>query len=82
MQLDPRVPLGWMFTLAGGILVFFGTATTDRAAIYTVSLGINANLWWGLPVLAFGLTMFVQGQRAQKKIEQAKDAHRLPSRTR
>ena len=33
------------------------------------SLGINANLWWGLVLLAFGLIMFTMGRRTQKRLE-------------
>lgn len=69
MNLDLRVPLGWMFTLAGLILTVLGLKTNDDAALYTRSLGIDANLWWGLVLLAFGLAMFLFGHRGQKQIE-------------
>ena len=67
MRLDLRVPMGLMFTLTGLILTVFGAATNGDAALYAKSLGINANLWWGLVMLVFGLTMFILGQRGQKK---------------
>ncbi|MGA7859667.1 MAG: hypothetical protein WCA11_17155, partial [Terracidiphilus sp.] len=67
MILDLRIPMGLMFTLAGLILTFFGFATKGDAALYAKSLGINANLWWGLVLLAFGLTMFLLGRRGQKR---------------
>ena len=57
MILDLRIPLGLMFTLTGLILTLFGLKTTGDAALYARCLGINANLWWGLVLLAFGLTM-------------------------
>jgi len=56
-----------MFTLVGAILTAFGLATRG-SAIYAKSLGINANFWWGLVLLAFGLTMFLMGRRSQKRL--------------
>jgi hypothetical protein len=69
MSLDLRIPMGLMFTLTGLILTVFGIGTKDNAALYAKSLGINANLWWGLVLLAFGLTMFLMGRRRQKRLE-------------
>ncbi len=68
MSLDLRIPLGMMFSLLGAILSAFGLATKSNEALYAPSLGINANLWWGLVLLAFGLTMFVLGKRGQKRL--------------
>ncbi|MGA8730327.1 MAG: hypothetical protein WB608_16355 [Terracidiphilus sp.] len=68
MQLDLRIPMGLMFTLTGLILTLFGLATNGNVELYAKSLGINANLWWGLVLLAFGLTMFLMGQRSQRKL--------------
>jgi len=68
MILDLRIPMGLMFTLTGLILTLFGLATNSDAALYTKSLGINANLWWGLVLLVFGLTMFLLGRRGQKRL--------------
>jgi len=68
MILDLRIPLGLMFSLIGLILTLFGWKTRG-SAIYASSLGIDANLWWGLVLLAFGLTMFLLGRRGQKKLE-------------
>ena len=68
MNLDLRIPIGLMFALAGMILAAFGLATRGNAALYARSLGINANLWWGLVLLAFGLAMLVLGRRAQKRL--------------
>ena len=53
MQLDLRLPMGFMFTIFGLLLAGFGLAS-DRT-IYERSLGINVNLWWGLALLVFGL---------------------------
>jgi len=68
MQLDLRIPMGLMFTLTGLILTLFGLATNSDAELYAKSLGINVNFWWGLVLLAFGLTMFLLGQRSQRKL--------------
>lgn len=69
MNLDLRIPMGLLFTFAGAILTAWGMKTNDDAALYAKSLGINANLWWGLVLLAFGLTMFIIGQRGQRRLE-------------
>jgi len=68
MNLDLRIPMGLMFTLTGLILTLFGLKTNGDEALYAQSLGINANLWWGLVLLAFGLTMFLLGRRGQKRL--------------
>jgi hypothetical protein len=68
MSLDLRIPMGLMFTLVGIILVAFGLATNGNTELYARSLGVNANLWWGLVLLIFGLTMFQLGRRGQKKM--------------
>jgi hypothetical protein len=68
MSLDLRIPMGLMFTLTGLILTTFGFATRTNVDLYAKSLGINANLWWGLVLLVFGLTMFLLGQRSQRRL--------------
>jgi len=68
MSLDLRVPMGLMFTLVGVILSAFGLATNGNEKMYAASLGINANLWWGLVLLVFGLTMFLLGRRSQARL--------------
>ena len=68
MNLDLRIPMGMMFTLVGAILSACGLATKDRVGFYAQSLGINLNLWWGLVLLVFGLTMFLLGRRRQKQL--------------
>ncbi len=67
MSLDLRIPMGMMFTLVGLILVAFGIAT-NGSPIYNSSLGINANLWWGLVLFVFGVTMLTLGRRSQKRL--------------
>jgi hypothetical protein len=68
MNLDVRTPMGLMFSITGAILVIWGLKTNGDA-IYARSLGINANLWWGIVLLIFGLTMFILGERSQHKLE-------------
>lgn len=67
MSLDLRIPMGLMFTLTGLILAVFGYSTNGDTALYARSLGINANLWWGLVLLVFGLAMFLTGRRRQRR---------------
>jgi hypothetical protein len=68
MNLDLRIPMGLMFSFVGIILTAFGFATNGDAALYAKSLGINANLWWGIVLLIFGQTMFLMGRRGQKRL--------------
>jgi hypothetical protein len=64
MKLDVRMPIGLMFTALGAMLVFYGLVSpTD---IYSRSLGINVNLWWGLVLLVFGLVMLFFALRARR----------------
>jgi len=69
MNLDLRIPMGLMFTFTGAIMTAWGIKTNGDA-IYEKSLGINANLWWGLVLFVFGLTMFILGQRSQRRLAQ------------
>jgi hypothetical protein len=70
MNLDLRIPMGLMFTLVGLILTVYGIVTSG-SQIYARSLGINANLYWGIVLLVFGGTMYVLGRRGQKKADLA-----------
>ena len=70
MNLDLRIPMGLMFLLVGLILTVFGMVTTG-SPIYARSLGINANLDWGLVLLAFGGTMYLLGRRGQRKAQKS-----------
>ncbi len=65
MKLDLRIPIGLMFTILGVALAGFGL-TSDRE-IYRRSLGINVNLWWGLVLLAFGLSMLALATWAERR---------------
>lgn len=68
MSLDLRIPMGLMFTLVGIILTAFGIATRNDAVLYARSLGIDANLWWGVVLLVFGQVMFQLGRRRQREL--------------
>jgi len=57
MGLDIKIPIGLMFTILGLLLVIFGIATGSDPEIYQKSMGMNVNLWTGLPMLVFGLLM-------------------------
>jgi membrane-bound ClpP family serine protease len=70
MILDLRIPMGLMFTITGLILTVFGFVTRNNAELYAKSLGVNANLWWGLVLLIFGVTMFLTGKRSQKQLKE------------
>jgi hypothetical protein len=63
MTLDLRLPIGLMFAIFGVMLVIYGLVSDT--AIYARSLGINVNLWWGVVLLAFGLTMLGFALRAR-----------------
>ncbi len=71
MNLDLRIPMGLMFTFTGLILTVFGFLSRGDVKLYAQSLGIDVNLWWGMVLLVFGLTMFLMGRRGQKR--QAKE---------
>jgi hypothetical protein len=71
MFYDPRILLGMMFTLIGTILTAFGLSTRTNADVYAKSLGINANLWWGLVLLVFGIVTLTLGRRGQSRMENA-----------
>jgi hypothetical protein len=64
MGLDIRLPIGFLFTIFGVLLIIFGTLS-DKA-IYERSLGINVNLDWGVVMLLFGAVMLFLGRRGTK----------------
>ena len=66
MFYDPRISLGMMFTLIGTILTAFGLSTRTNADAYAKSLGINANLWWGLVLLVFGIVALPSAAAARR----------------
>jgi hypothetical protein len=64
MNFDLRFPIGILFSLYGALLVIFG-AISDKE-LYTRSLNINVNLWWGLVLLVFGILMLAGAIRGRK----------------
>ncbi len=73
MFYDPRISMGMAFTLIGTILTAFGLATRTSMDAYAKSMGIDANLWWGLVLLVFGIVALMLGRRGQTKLEKAKE---------
>lgn len=71
IHVDARISVGMFFALTGTILAAFGLSTRDRMDVYAKSLGIDANLWWGLTLLAFGIVMVAFGRRGQIKMDKA-----------
>lgn len=80
VQLDLRIPMGMMFSMAGAVLMAFGLATRNRPEFFAKSLGINGDLWWGGVVLTFGLIVLTLGRRGQGRIEQGKRGGSLPKK--
>jgi hypothetical protein len=64
MGLDIRLPIGFLFSIFGVLLIAYG-AMSDPA-IYQRSLGININLAWGLIMLVFGGVMLALSRRGTK----------------
>jgi hypothetical protein len=65
MNFDLRLPIGFIFSLFGAILVTYGLISDP--AIYHRSLGFNVNLDWGLVLLAFGLIMLRMAFKARAR---------------
>ena len=57
MGIDIKIPIGLMFTILGLLITVYGFITRLDASLYSVSLGINVNLWSGLGMLIFGVVM-------------------------
>jgi hypothetical protein len=66
MDLDIRLPIGFMFSILGFMLTLFGLFTTGDTSMYARSLGININLWSGVCMLIFGGLMLFFGWRGKK----------------
>lgn len=80
MNLDLRIPMGMMFSMAGAVLFAFGLATRTRPELYSKCFGINANLWWGAAVLIFGVIVISLGRRGQGRIELQKQGKLAPQK--
>ena len=62
MQLDVRIPMGWLFLSLGIILVGYGLIA-DPAIYVKHSLGQNVNLIWGAVFAAFGVVVLLIARR-------------------
>lgn len=67
MEVDIRLPMGFMFTILGALLTIFGLLTSADEALYSRSLGVNVNLWSGLLMLLFGGLMLIYAYKSKKK---------------
>jgi len=69
MDMDIRIPIGFLFVILGAILAAFGIFTSNDTELYARSLGSNINLWTGVGMLIFGLPMLIipfVGRRKKK----------------
>ncbi len=65
MSLDLRLPIGLLFVLLGVLLLIYGLVSDP--SLYTASLGININAWWGVVMTAFGGLMLGLALRAGRR---------------
>ena len=66
--LDVRLPIGGLFTALGLLLAGYGLATAGDASHYARSLSVNINLWWGLVMLVFGVTLLAAVWLSRRKL--------------
>ena len=71
VRLDVRLPIGVMFTLFGVIIAIYGLVSDP--AIYQRCLDININLWWGLIMVVFGVSLLIMAWRANRTLEKKTD---------
>ena len=67
MGLDIRWPIGLMFSIVGFLLVVYGLLTGSNPELYRRSLDINVNLYWGMPLVVFGLAMLLLAWRGSRR---------------
>jgi hypothetical protein len=79
MGFDIRLPIGYLFTIFGALLVLFGLFTAN-ADMYQRSLGINIDLWWGGVLLIFGLLMAFAARKAKSRNQPVRQQPRSNSR--
>ena len=77
MGFDIRIPIGFLFTALGALLVLFGLFTM-QSSIYEHSLGMNINLGWGAVLLIFGLLMIFFAKRSEKRALRQETAQQAP----
>ncbi|MHC1707845.1 MAG: hypothetical protein AB9842_10020 [Bacteroidales bacterium] len=67
MELDIRIPIGFMFSILGLILTLLGIITYGDSQMYLKSLSININLWTGLLMLVFGVLMLLFALKKRRR---------------
>ncbi|MGD0582173.1 MAG: DUF2232 domain-containing protein [Bacteroidales bacterium] len=65
-MVDIRIPIGFMFSIFGVLITFFGLFTRSDAGMYQKSLGINVNIIMGILMLVFGLAMLWFARKKKK----------------
>jgi multisubunit Na+/H+ antiporter MnhG subunit len=78
VRIDIRLPIGLLFSVFGILLTAFGAFSGKD--LYHRSLGINVNLWWGLPMLLFGVAMLLLAKKADSGKEGDSPSGRLVAR--
>ncbi len=74
MNLDLRIPMGMMFAMTGAVLLSFGLAVHNRSELAARIPHAEADLWWGVVLLVFGMIVLSLGRRGQGRIEARKQA--------
>jgi membrane-bound ClpP family serine protease len=59
MDMDIRIPIGFLFLVLGIILAIFGLVTLNDSELYARALGRNINLWTGVFMMIFGSLMLL-----------------------
>jgi hypothetical protein len=70
---DLRLPLGWLFLIIGGLLIFAGFYVPPVPSDGN-SLGMNINLIWGVVLFAFGCVClgFAKGYARKRRQQEPK----------
>jgi hypothetical protein len=61
--MDVRIPIGGLFSVLGSLIAGYGLATASDHQQYARSLAININLWWGIVMIVFGLSLLGLARR-------------------
>jgi len=61
MQLDIRIPIGWLFSMIGALLVGYGLL--NGAPVHGATAGFNINAWWGAVLVLYGVAMLLLARR-------------------
>ena len=66
-MLDIKLPIGLLFSVLGVILTIYGFITNSDLAMYQKSMHININLWSGIVMLIFGISMLLLSKLKKKQ---------------